>query len=73
MHRTLHTKDNLLAFSYEQRNVMNEIHPIVVGLLNTPPFDKRFAQIRRVFAIKGLAPTCDTCGGWNSAQDTGGV
>ena len=42
---------------------MNEIHPIVVGLLNTPPFDKRFAQIRRVFAIQGLAPTCDTCGG----------
>ena len=53
---------------------MNEIHPIVVGMLNTPPFDKRFAQIRRVFAIQGLAPTCDTCGvGWNSAQDTGGV
>ena len=42
---------------------MNEIHPIVVGLLNTPPFDKRFAQIRRVFAIQGLAPTLDTCGG----------
>ena len=53
---------------------MNEIHPIVVGLLNTPPFDKRFAQIRRVFAIQGLAPTCDTCGGGRySAQDTGGV
>lgn len=53
---------------------MNEIHPIVVGLLNTPPFDKRFSQIRRVFAIQGLAPTCDTCGGgWNSAQDIGGV
>ena len=42
---------------------MNEIHPIVIGLLNTPPFDKRFAQIRRVFAIQGLALTCDTCGG----------
>ena len=42
---------------------MNEIHPIVVGLLNMPPFDKRFAQIRRVFAIQGLAPTCNTCGG----------
>jgi hypothetical protein len=42
---------------------MKEIHPIVVGLLNTPPFDKRFAQIRRVFAISGLALTCDTCGG----------
>ena len=42
---------------------MSEIHPIVVGLLNTPPFDKRFAQIRRVFAIQGLAPTLDTCRG----------
>ena len=42
---------------------MNEIQTIVVGLLNTPPFDKRFAQIRRVFAVKGIAPTCDTCGG----------
>ena len=53
---------------------MNEIQTIVVGLLNTPPFDKRFAQIRRVFAVKGIAPTCDTCGGGrNSAQDTGGV
>lgn len=42
---------------------MNEIQTIVVGLLNTPPFDKRFAQIRRVFAVQGIAPTCDTCGG----------
>ena len=42
---------------------MNEIQTIVVGLLNTPPVNKRFAQIRRVFAVKGIAPTCDTCGG----------
>ena len=52
---------------------MNEIHPIVVGLLNTPPFDKCFDQIRRVFAVKGIAPTCDTCGGRNAAQDSRGV
>lgn len=52
---------------------MNEIHPIVVGMLNTPPLDKRFAQIRRVFAVKGIAPTCDTCGGRNAAQDICGV
>ena len=53
---------------------MNEIHPIVIGLLNTPPFYKRFAQIRRVFAVKGIAPTCDTCGwGRNAAQDSRGV
>ena len=60
---TFQTKDNLLAFRYEQRKVMNEIQTIVVGLLNTPPFDKRFAQIRRVFAVKGIAPTGDRCGG----------
>ena len=53
---------------------MNEIHPIVIGLLNTPPFYKRFAQIRRVFAVKGIAPTCDTYGGGrNAAQDSRGV
>lgn len=44
---------------------MNEIHPIVVGLLNTPPFDKTFDQVRRVYAVKGTAPTCGTCRrGW---------
>ena len=54
---------------------MKEIQTIVVGLLNTPPFYKRFAQIRRVFAVKGIAPTCDTCGGVGrkAAQDSRGV
>lgn len=42
---------------------MNEIHPIVVGLLNTPPFDKNFQMAKRVYAVKGIAPTCNTCGG----------
>ena len=53
---------------------MKEIQTIVVGLLNTPPFDKRFAQRRRVFSVKGIAPTCDTCGGGRkAAQDSRGV
>lgn len=52
---------------------MNEIQTIVVGLLNTPPFDKCFDQIRRVFDVQGIAPTCDTCGGWKADQDIGGV
>lgn len=34
---------------------MNEIHTIVVGLLNTPPFDKRFQLAKRVYAVKGIA------------------
>ena len=42
---------------------MKEIHPIEVGLLNMPPFDKRFEQTRRVFSLQGIAPTCHTCGG----------
>ena len=42
---------------------MNEIHTIVVGLLNTPPFDKRFQLAKRVYAVKGIAPACNTCGG----------
>lgn len=32
---------------------MNEIHTIVVGMLNTPPFDKRFQLAKRVYAVKG--------------------
>lgn len=42
---------------------MNEIHTIVVGLLNTPPLDKRFQLAKRVYAVKGIAPACNTCGG----------
>lgn len=42
---------------------MKEIHPIVVGLLNMPPFDKRFQLAKRVYAVKGIAPACNTCGG----------
>jgi hypothetical protein len=53
---------------------MNEIHTIVVGLLNTPPFDKRFQLAKRVYAVKGIAPACNTCGGgWTSAQNICGV
>lgn len=42
---------------------MNEIYTIVVGMLNTPPFDKRFQLAKRVYAVKGIAPVCNTCGG----------
>ena len=52
---------------------MNEIHPIVVGMLNTPPFDKCFQLEKRVYAVKGIAPTCNTCGGWTSAQNICGI
>lgn len=42
---------------------MNKIHPIVVGMLNTPPFDKCFQLGKRVYAVKGIAPSHNTCGG----------
>lgn len=42
---------------------MKEIHTIVVGMLNTPPFDKRFQLAKRVYAVKGIAPACNTCAG----------
>lgn len=41
----------------------NHIHTIVLGSLDTPPFDKRFESCRRVFSPAGIAPTCLTCGG----------
>lgn len=52
---------------------MKEIHPIVVGLLNMPSFDKRFQLAKRVYAVKGIAPACNTCGGWTSAQNICGI
>ncbi len=39
------------------------IHTIVLGLLDTPPYDRIFEIARRVYDIKGLAPACHTCGG----------
>lgn len=43
-------------------------------MLNTPPFDKRFQLAKRVYAVKGIAPACNTCGGgWTSAQNICGV
>lgn len=41
----------------------NHIHTIVLGSLDTPPFDKRFESCRRVFSPQGIAPACHTCGG----------
>ena len=41
----------------------NHIHTIVLGSLDTQPFDKRFESCRRVFSPQGIAPACHTCGG----------
>ena len=36
---------------------------IVVGMMQTPPYDRMFEQSRRVYSEKGIAPTLHTCGG----------
>lgn len=41
----------------------NHIHTIVLGSLDTPPYDRIFESARRVFGTKGIAPACHTCGG----------
>ncbi len=43
---------------------MNDItHPIVVGMMQTPPYDRMFESMRRVYSAKGLCPSCLTHGG----------
>lgn len=46
----------------------NHIHTIVLGSLDTPPFDKRFESCRRVFSPQGIAPACHTCGGGSGIE-----
>lgn len=41
------------------------MHTIVVGLLNSPPYDRMFDLSRRVYSPQGIAPTIDTFGGGN--------
>ena len=41
----------------------NHIHTIVLGSLETPPFDKCFESCRRVFSPEGIAHACLTPGG----------
>ena len=37
--------------------------PLVVGLMQTPPYDRMFEQSRRVYSAKGISPTLHTQGG----------
>lgn len=36
---------------------------IVVGMMQTPPYDRMFEQSRRVYTAKGISPTLHTQGG----------
>lgn len=38
---------------------------IVVGMMQTPPYDRMFEQSCRVYSAKGLCPSCLTHGGGN--------
>lgn len=35
----------------------------VVGIMQTPPYDRMFEQSRRVYSAKGISPTLHTQGG----------
>ena len=36
---------------------------IVVGLIQTPPYNRMFVSSRRVYSAKGISPTLHTQGG----------
>ena len=38
---------------------------LVVGLMQTPPYDRMFESMRRVYSAQGLCPACLTHGGGN--------
>lgn len=44
-------------------NMNNDKKTIVVGLLNSPPYDRMFDLSRRVYSTKGIAATINTFGG----------
>ncbi len=43
----------------------NNKKTIVVGMLNTPPYDRMFDLSRRVYSQRGIAPSVTTFGGGN--------
>ena len=45
---------------------------IVVGMMQTPPYDRMFEQSRRVYSAKGISPTLHTQGGQFRDKGIGG-
>ena len=41
----------------------NTARTIVVGMMQTPPYNRMFEQSRRVYSAKGISPTLHTQGG----------
>lgn len=44
---------------------------LVVGMMQTPPYDRMFEQSRRVYSAKGISPTLHTQGGGGKSRDKG--
>lgn len=45
---------------------------LVVGMMQTPPYDRMFEQSRRVYSAKGISPTLHTqMGGGKKSRDKG--
>ena len=43
--------------------MIDTTHTIVVGMMQTPPYNRMFEQSRRVYSAKGISPTLHTQGG----------
>lgn len=46
---------------------------IVVGMMQTTPYDRMFESMRRVYSAKGLCPSCLTHGGQSRDKGIGGA
>ena len=44
----------------ERKNMSNTTRTIVVGMMQTPPYDRMFDQSRRVYSAKGISPALHT-------------
>lgn len=43
--------------------MIDTTHTLVVGMMQTPPYDRMFEQSRRVYSAKGISPAPHTQGG----------
>lgn len=46
--------------------MIDPVCTLVVGMMQTPPYDRMFEQSRRVYSAKGISPTLHTQGGGKS-------
>lgn len=51
----------------------NDKKTIVVGLLNSPPYDRMYDLPRRVYSPYGITPTINTFGGASRSENIDNV